>query len=220
MKTVDAATMRQIDLQAQETFGIPEILLMESAGRGVAEVLFETIKGRKGTVAFFCGKGNNGGDGFVAARVLFLQEVPVILFFTGDARALKNSALVNFQILKRLQCPIHETGRGEKIRKEISKISPLAIGVDALLGIGLQGEVREPYREMIEEVNRLSCPIVAVDIPSGLCATTGKILGCCVKAQRTVTFGLPKKGFYLGEGPSVTGEIIVKNIGYPKALLS
>ena len=91
--------------------------------------------------------------------------------------------------------------------------------MDALLEIGLKGEVREPYRGVIERMNALLCPFLAIDIPSGLCATTGRILGCCVKATQTITFGLPKKGFTLGEGPQVTGKVFVRNIGYPKELL-
>ena len=220
MKSVDALAMREIDRKAQEKFCIPEILLMESAGRETAHVILERIRDRKGTVTFFCGKGNNGGDGFVTARYLFLEEIPVLLFFIGKKESLKDSARVNFEILSRLGCPIYEVTEREDLKKEISRTAPSLLCVDALLGIGLKGEPQEPYRGVIEEMNRLPYPILSVDIPSGLCATTGKIFGCCVKASLTVTFGLPKKGFYVGVGPSVTGEVIVKNIGYPKALLS
>jgi len=220
MKAVDALSMREIDRKAQEIFCIPEILLMESAGRETAHVILERVKGQKGMVTFFCGKGNNGGDGFVAARYLFLEEVPVVLFFIGKKESLKDSAHLNFEILSRLGSPIYEITEGVDLKKEISRQAPFLLCVDALLGIGLKGEVQQPYRDVIEEINHLSCPVLSVDIPSGLCATTGRILGCCVKANQTVTFGLPKKGFYVGEGPLMTGEVIVKNIGYPKVLLS
>ncbi|MBI4436947.1 MAG: NAD(P)H-hydrate epimerase [Candidatus Omnitrophica bacterium] len=219
MEPVDAQTMRQIDLKAQETFGIPELLLMENAGRETAQVILEILNGKKGTVAFFCGKGNNGGDGFVAARHLFLQGRPVALFFIGEETRLKGSAKINFGILKRFRCPLYTLPQGSLLEETLSRTAPLIMGVDALLGIGLKGEVQEPYRSAIECINRLSCPILAVDIPSGLCATTGKVLGCSVKASQTVTFGLPKKGFYVGEGPQRTGKVIVRNIGYPQELL-
>ncbi len=212
MRSVTVSTMRNLDAKAQRLFGIPEILLMESAGRAAAEVIFKAIKGRKGRIAFFCGKGNNGGDGFVAARYTFLQRIPLSIFLVGRKNALKDSARINLDILSYYGCPIHDI-------KMISHAMPFLLGVDALLGIGLAGEVHEPYRSAIEAINRLSCPILAIDIPSGLCATTGKVLGCSVQADQTVTFGLPKKGFYLREGPQRTGRVIVKNIGYPQTLL-
>jgi len=218
MKSVDAETMRQIDLKAQEMFGFPELLLMESAGRETAQLILEEFHGKRGTVAFFCGKGNNGGDGFVAARHL-LQEMPVVLFLIGEENDLKGSAKINFEILRRLHCPIHAIPQSKSLDDLLPQTAPFLLGVDALLGIGLKGEVREPYRGVMERMNALSCPLLAIDIPSGLCATTGRILGCCVKATQTITFGLPKKGFTLGEGPQVTGKVIVRNIGYPKELL-
>ena len=221
MKSVDAAAMREIDTKAQEAFGIPEILLMERAGREAAEVIREVMReGQKGKVAFFCGKGNNGGDGFVSARYCFQQGIPLTVFLIGQKESLKSATRLNFEILSRLGCPVFEVSEGETLKRQLGQSGPFVIGVDALLGIGLSGEVKEPYRNAIEEIRRLSCPILAIDIPSGLCATTGKILGCSIKADWTVTFGLPKKGFFSGEGPSVTGKVIVKNIGYPQALLS
>ena len=220
MKSVDTFAMRQIDLKAREIFGIPELLLMESAGRETAQVILENLKGKKGTVAFFCGKGNNGGDGFVAARYLLHHEIPIVLFFVGEKNALKDSARVNFEILLRLRCPVHTVTDEKSFKKALSHTGPLIYGVDALLGIGIKGKVQEPYQSVIQQMNHLACPILAVDVPSGLCATTGRVLGCCVKASQTVTFGLPKKGFTKGEGPRRTGKVIVKNIGYPKVLLS
>lgn len=219
MKAVDASTMRRIDLKAQEDFGIPEILLMESAGRETADAIRDFLKGRTGKIAFFCGKGNNGGDGFVAARHLWLKEFSIVLFLVGKKDSLKDAARLNFEILSRMDCPLYEV-ENERGMGEVSKAAPFLLAVDALLGIGLQGEVREPYKSAIEQMNRLSCPKLSLDIPSGLCADTGRVLGCCVKADQTVTFGLPKKGFFVGVGPRMTGSIVVKNIGYPKVLLS
>ena len=220
MKPVDAARMRQIDTEAQKIFGIPELILMENAGRETAAVIQERFGQRKGTIAFFCGKGNNGGDGLVAARHLWIQDFPIIMILMGDPVSLKGSAAVNFEILRRMHGPIHIVMQTENFTTTLSGSKRWVLAVDALLGIGLEGNVRDPYRSAIEQINRLSCPIVSVDIPSGLCATTGKTLGCCVKARHTVTFGLPKKGFYLAEGPRMVGEVIVRNIGYPRELLS
>lgn len=219
MRTVDAVTMRDIDAKAQTTFGIPELLLMESAGREASQVILESMKGRAGSAVFFCGKGNNGGDGFVAARYLLLQEVPVALFLIGERGLLKGSARTHFEMLERFGCPIYELKGKESLSKATAAKGPFLLAVDALLGIGLTGDVRDPYRSVIHHMNRLGCPVFAIDIPSGLCATTGQILGSCVKADQTITFGLPKKGFYTGKGPSVTGKVTVKNIGYPKVLL-
>jgi len=219
MKVVDTAAMRDIDLRAQEEFGIPELLLMESAGREAANVILQTLPTPTQRVAVFCGKGNNGGDGFVVARYLLLNETPVTLFFLGEQSHLKTSARVNYEILERFHCPIIPV-REDRIRVAVSEEGPFQLAVDALLGIGVQGEVREPYRTGIKILNELPCPVIAIDIPSGLCADTGKPLGDCVEADKTVTFGLPKKGFFQKEGGHWVGELIVRNIGYPKVLLS
>ncbi len=221
MRSADAETMRRIDEAAQQVFGIPEILLMEGAGRETAQAILRVLpKGKKGTIAFFCGKGNNGGDGFAAARYLFLEEIPVVVFFIGRRESLKDSAKVNFEILSRLRCPIEEADSAEAFKALSAQKGPFVLAVDALLGTGLQGEVRDPLRGVIDAVNQVACPVLSVDIPSGLCATTGHVLGCCVKASYTVTFGLPKTGFSRGEGPRMTGRVIVRNIGYPKSLLA
>ncbi|MFH1858023.1 MAG: NAD(P)H-hydrate epimerase [Candidatus Omnitrophota bacterium] len=220
MKPVDASAMREIDLAAQEQYGIPELVLMESAGRETAQVALEKIKNSNESVAFFCGKGNNGGDGFVAARHLYLSGVPIAVFYIGEKKFLKGSARINFEILERFGCLIQEIRDGADLQQQLLQHGTFQLAVDALLGIGLKGEVQEPYRSVIHQINRLPCPVLAVDVPSGLCASTGRVLGCCVQAEWTVTFGLPKKGFYAEAGPSVSGEVIIKNIGYPKALLS
>ncbi len=219
MKTVDADEMRAIDQEAQERYGIPELLLMENAGREAAEALLEGFPGKEGKVAVFCGKGNNGGDGFATARHLLLREIPVVVFFIGKEENLNGSAKTHFEMLVRWRCLIRQTLTPTDLQKGVIQEGPFAMAVDALLGIGLKGEVREPYHGSIEIVNRLPCPVLSVDIPSGLCATTGRILGGCIQAERTVTFGLPKKGFFLKDGPSVTGELVVRNIGYPRELL-
>ena len=211
---MDRKTARLIDRIAIEKFAIPSILLMENAGRGTAEVIAKRFPlGPEVLVGILAGKGNNGGDGFVAARHLsnWGYKVKVILLarkseITGDAR-------VNLDIISRMDIPIIEMPPEAGFAAFPREISFASVLVDAIFGTGLEGEVRSPFREAIEAMNASGKPIVAIDIPSGLDADTGRILGVACRASVTVTFALPKKGFFLREGPSCVGEIHLVDIG-------
>lgn len=194
------------DKYAQEKLGIPSLILMENAGRGVAE---EAIKIGSKNVAVICGTGNNGGDGFVAARHLLNAGVKVKVFVVGSKKTLKADPKINLNILEKM---------GQRIKwirsaGELKGIERSALIVDALFGIGLNLPVAGLYREMIEAMNAAQAPIVAVDVPSGLNADTGAVMGAAVRAKMTVTFVAAKKGFYNNCGPRHCGKIIVRDIG-------
>ena len=213
--------MQQIDRRAQEEFGIPSSMLMENAGREASKAALDMLpKGKGKRAVCACGKGNNGGDGFVCARYLIDNGVNMDIFLLGQPNELKRDAKANFEALKKM-------GKAVKILKEKKdlelfkpKLKEAQLLIDAIFGIGLSGKVKEPYRSVIDLMNKSKKPILALDIPSGLDATDGRVLGACIKAAKTVTFALPKAGFIKNDGPGYAGEVIVADISIPKALLT
>lgn len=212
-RLLTAKCAKEIDYKARDIFGISTLVLMENAGRCVAEEAVEMLRGKK-NVAIFCGRGNNGGDGFVAARHLLVAGVRPDIFLAGSIGGLDNEARLNLEILLRLKQKITEIEK-ENLDLMKNKISRYALIIDALLGVGLIGEVRGIYPELIGIINTSKAKVLSVDIPSGLDATTGRILGCCVKAHKTVTFVAKKRGMALNQGPRVCGKIAVKDLGIP-----
>lgn len=203
---------KALDNKARERFGISTLVLMENAGRAVACEALKVLKNKSKKVAIFCGKGNNGGDGFVVARHLLVSGIKPDIFLAGKIEEVANEARINLGILIRLQQKIIEVDQ-ENLDMVRSKISRYNLIVDALLGVGLSGKVREIFRELIDIINKSKAYILSVDIPSGLDATKGKILGCCVRADKTVTFMAKKRGMVIGDGPKYCGRVVVRDLG-------
>ena len=202
----------EIEKLTQKKFGISNLILMENAGRATAEVikeLFENLKEKK--IVVICGKGNNGGDGFVTARYLFNWGANVKVYFMGHPEEFKGISFTNFNILCKMCINVSECGKID--RRMLERVDLI---VDGILGIGLKGEVRGEARDLIRKINESKKKVLSIDIPSGLNADTGEIMGEAVKADITVSFGFAKKGFYTGEGPRVCGEIEIVDIGYPR----
>ena len=211
-RTVSAKRMQALDRKATEEQKIPSIILMENAGRGAAEEIFLMLRHvLRPKVCIVCGSGNNGGDGFVVARHLKIAGVFVQCFLTADPQALKGDALVQFRIVKNSGIEVRSV-EGTTVQLERS-LRNSHITVDALFGIGLNRRIEEPFCSVIHAINEHSRKVVALDIPSGLDATTGRIWGCCVKADRTVTFQAVKSGLCKGEGPKQCGRLTVCHIG-------
>jgi len=211
IRFITSAQAKAIDCEVRERLGLSTLILMENAGRAVAEEALRILKKHKG-IAIFCGKGNNGGDGFVAARHLLTRGIKPEIFLAGRFTEVKNEARTNLEVLLKLRQkvqPIREENL-YLVRKKILKKSLL---IDALLGVGLQGEVRGIFRPLIEMINASKRYVLSVDIPSGLDADTGKALGCCVSAQRTITFVAKKKGMLLADGPKYCGKVVVADLG-------
>lgn len=213
-RTISAREAKELDLRAKEEFGIPTLLLMENAGKAVSEEVLKIIAGKKARVAIFCGKGNNGGDGFCVARHLLAAGIDPDVYLAGKINEIKGEVRVNLDILLRLGKKIFETNEQniDIVRRRISKYSFI---IDALLGVGVKGEVRGVVARLIQLINGASANILSVDIPSGLEATSGEILGCCVKANKTVTFVARKTGMLKYAGRKFCGKIIVSDIGVP-----
>ncbi len=215
MKVTTGAEMRNIDKTAIEKYGIPGIVLMENAGRCVFDICENYIsKSGKSNVLIVAGKGNNGGDGFVVARLLKNKGYSVSLIVVSEKSDIKGDALTNIEIAEKIGIDI-KTYKPEIFEKEIFKCDFI---VDALLGTGLKGEVREPYKTVIESINKSEKYVISVDIPSGLDSDTGEILGSCVVADETVTLALPKRGLYLENSFLYTGKLTVADISMPSII--
>jgi len=218
MKLVTAAEMRELDRQAIEEVGIPSLVLMENAGRTTYQILRREFPGLAGPVAVLAGRGNNGGEGCVVARYLAQDGVPVAVFLTASRDQVKGDARVNLEIAARLGVEIVEVKEEKDLNPLAHRLARAALIVDALLGTGLNSEVRGLLRQVIEEINRLRPPVLAVDIPSGLCADTGRPLGAAVKARVTVTYGWPKIGQIITPGRDYVGRLWQVDISIPPAL--
>jgi NAD(P)H-hydrate epimerase len=213
MQTVTAAQMQAIDRKAIEDYGIPGLLLMENAGRGIAEMIRDNFKARRVTI--FAGAGNNGGDGLVVARHLANHGFNVeILLFAGLAK-LKPDSAANFNMIQRLKIA-HQMIDADRTMNELLAVAEKSdLIIDALFGVGLDREITGVYRHAVEALNKSARNIVAVDVPSGLNSDTGEILGCAVKATVTATLCLPKCGLFQGQGPEHAGRVCVIDIGIP-----
>ena len=207
--------VRRLDRAAIDEFGVPGVVLMENAGRNAAEILMACEPA--GPVVICCGKGNNGGDGFVIARHLDNQGIAVRVLIFAATTALSGDAAVNFRIVERSGIPYREFS-GEVAAGELDREFRDADWiVDALLGTGAAGVVRGPFSTAIARINVSRARVLAIDVPSGLDCDTGQPLGDCVRADVTVTFVAPKPGF--GKARSNLGEVHVADIGAPRAVL-
>jgi len=219
IKYVTSQKMQEIDKRATEDFGIPSIVLMENAGYKAFCVALDMLLKKGKRVVCVCGKGNNGGDGFVCARHLINRGIETDIFLIGDPAELKKDAKINYDILQKMGKLINSLKTKEDFLRFKIKLTKARLLIDAIFGIGLSGEIKEPYRTAVEVMNQSKKPILAIDMPSGLDATTGNILGICINAKKTVTFGLPKIGLIRNHGPLNAGELITVDISLPKQLL-
>lgn len=211
-KVVTAEEMRGIDRKTIEELGISGNVLMERAGLAVAEKIRELFERRKTIV--LCGGGNNGGDGIVVARELFNLGWNVKVLLLAKEDRLSKDCRNQFAIAKKIGLPM-------QIRTKITSADlHSALVVDALLGTGLNKGVEGKMAEAISFLNNSDSPVVSVDIPSGISSDTGRVMGVAVKADNTVTFGLPKRGHLLYPGAEYSGKLFIENIGFSESLLS
>ncbi len=212
---LSARQMRDFDRRATEVLGVPSRELMESAGRGAAEHVLRRFSERQGPparVVIVAGAGNNAGDGFVVARRLLQAGITVETFLALPAVKLKGDALANHAAL---------LSRGARAI-ELTELAPLEAAlaeadliVDALFGTGLDRDITGFLADVIDCINRSGAPKLALDLPSGLHADTGRVLGVAVQASATVTFAHPKLGLCTPRGAAYAGEVTVSDIGVP-----
>lgn len=208
MEYLTREQVRSYDRRAIEQLGVPGVVLMENAGRSCAEKALEML-GCNGSALVFCGGGNNGGDGFVVARHLIMAGVSVRTVVLSPEDKYKGDALINLRILKNIGAELIF----------LSAMAPIAqylktdIVIDAILGTGFSGELRENIFAVIEEINSCGAKVLSVDVPSGLNCDTGKPSPIAVKADYTVTFVAMKAGFTYPIAAEYLGNVTVCGIG-------
>lgn len=211
--------MRSIDAAAIGTLGIPRLLLMDHAGLALARAVRTLTSASPAPIAVCCGVGFNGGDGLAAARHLHEWGYPLRILVAGRADRLREEPAVYARILRGLGCALRECATAEEAAELGSWLADAGVIIDALLGIGAAGTVREPVASLIRRINGAGKPVVSADIPSGLDGDTGRIQGVAVRAAVTVTFGLPKRGCLIANGPAHVGELVIDPITIPSSLL-
>jgi hydroxyethylthiazole kinase-like uncharacterized protein yjeF len=215
MKVSTVSEMRALDKTAIQRFGIVEELLMENAGHAVYFVLLSEfgIEGKRFLI--FCGLGNNGGDGLVVARKIHSIGGAVKVFLLGDPARFKEAAGLNYDIVSRLPIEMRQIESVEAVEADLEDCHAI---IDAILGTGITRNVEGLYRDVIESINRSGKPVFSIDIPSGIHGDTGQVMGAAVRADHTVTFGLPKLGNVLFPGYELGGRLYVSHISFPPSM--
>jgi hydroxyethylthiazole kinase-like uncharacterized protein yjeF len=221
MKLATAQDMKKIDESAVRDYSLTITKLMENAGAAVLKVLDEIHSPiSKKTFGVLCGKGHNGGDALVVARLLKQKKASVVVILVGELEDLADEPKKQYQKTKSAKVPFLFLDSREKIKAIQAALEECDVIVDGLLGTGLSRPVDGLYRELILLVGKLGKPVLAIDIPSGLSADSGSPIEEALAAQATVTFGLPKIGFFTPAASSFIGELKIVNIGFPKELLN
>ena len=220
------AQVRQVDQRAIEVYGISGLVLMDNAGRGVADRVCQlTGPGRVAVgeashkVVICCGKGNNAGDGFVIARHLDLRGFDVRVLLWAEPSQLTGDAAVNYQILQKTDVPIEIFGGRHDVGRLEQQLAGAAWIIDALLGTGARGEPRPPLDAVIDRLNAAAAPKLAVDLPSGLDCDTGEPARHTIRAAETCTFVAAKPGFFVPGADQYIGQMQVLDIGAPRRLV-
>ncbi len=217
MQALTREQIREIDRRAIEDYGIAGVVLMENAGRNAAELIRASIRDsdQPAAVCILCGRGNNGGDGFVIARHLHNAGLKVEIILLADPEKLAPDARVNHDITCKMEIPIHPFAESDAA----ACVARAQVVVDALLGTGFSGEVRPPLDRAIELINSADHALkIAIDVPSGLDCNTGRPAAATVRADLTITFVAPKTGF--ARAADYTGQVLTADIGAPRTLLN
>lgn len=217
MRVVTAESMQKVDKRAIEEFGVPGLTLMENAGRCCVDEIIRGF-GLKGHAVILAGKGNNGGDGYVIARLLSLKGWSVKVIILADREQISGDAAVNLEKLPP-EMTVFCTKSGELSTRYTEEISQTDIIIDALFGTGLASSISGIYLEAVNLINSSNPPVLSVDIPSGVNGTTGLVMGGAVRADITVTFAAAKLGHVLFPGSELTGRLVIADIGIPAEVL-
>jgi NAD(P)H-hydrate epimerase len=221
MRILNAAQMREADRRTIEEIGIPSLVLMENAGRQVVaaiEAVHSDLAERK--VAVLCGRGNNGGDGFVVARTLVQRGVDVSVFLIGRVADVRGDARTNLEILGRLGTTVVEIADGQAWELHFSEIGDCTLIVDAIFGTGLNAPLSGLMETVAADVNGASIPVVAIDLPSGLSADSHQPIGDSIEAGLTVTLAAPKISLVLPPAETRAGDIVIADIGIPAEVIA
>jgi NAD(P)H-hydrate epimerase len=216
VRILTAAQMREADRFTIEDIGIPSLVLMENAGRQVVAAIEAAYEPQlNGRIAVLCGRGNNGGDGFVVARTLMQRGVECAVFVIGAVADVRGDARVNLDILGRLGVTVVEINDEQTWELHFSEISQCTVIVDAIFGTGLKQALGGMLETVVADVNASGIPIVSIDLPSGLSADTPHLIGDCIDASMTVTLAAPKLPLILPPGEAHAGDVVIADIGIP-----
>jgi NAD(P)H-hydrate epimerase len=216
MRILTAAQMREADRYTIEEIGISSLVLMENAGRQVVaaiESAFEQLL--EGRVAVLCGRGNNGGDGFVVARTLLQRGIDTLVIVIGTVADVRGDARINLDILGRLGVTVVEVADEQAWELHFSEVSKCSLIVDAMFGTGLRSPLAGMLETVVADVNASDIPVVAVDVPSGISADTAHLIGDCIDAAMTVTLAAPKLPLVLPPAEAYAGDVVIADIGIP-----
>lgn len=212
MKIVTADAMKSIDRYCIDNLEVPSLVLMENAALKV----LNNIDMKEDNFVIVCGKGNNGGDGFAVARHLYVLGKSIDVFLIGTEEGMSEDCKVNYKILKNLGLKVNKINNVEDVNDFRESIIRSRVVIDAIFGTGLRKNVEGIYDLVISIINENSSYVLAVDVPSGFDSNSGKSLGNCVKANKTISFQLYKKGFLNYGADKLTGEIVIEEIGIPQ----
>jgi NAD(P)H-hydrate epimerase len=220
MRILTAAQMREADRYTIDEIGIPSLVLMENAGRQVVAAIEAAYEAQlNGRIAVLCGRGNNGGDGFVVARTLMQRGVDCAVFVIGVVAEVRGDARVNLDILGRLGVTVVEINDEQTWELHFSEISQCSLIVDAIFGTGLSQALRGMLETVVADINASGIPIVSIDLPSGLSADTPQLVGDCIDASMTVTLAAPKLPLILPPGEAHAGDVVIADIGVPTEVI-
>src|SRR3954466_14119412 len=220
MRILNSAQMREADRRTTDDIGIPSLVLMENAGRqavAAMEAMYSDLLDRQ--VAVLCGRGNNGGDGFVIARTLVQRGVDVAVFLIGSVGDVRGDARTNLDILGRLGVTVVEIADSQAWELHFSEVRDCSLIVDAIFGTGLRAPVSGLIESVIADVNASGITVVSIDLPSGLSADSPEPIGESVQADTTVTLAAPKLPLVLPPGERRAGDIVIADIGLPSGVL-
>jgi len=215
MKVSTVSQMRQMDSTAIEEYGIEDTILMENAGHAAYSIIDKEIGVADKKFIVFCGGGNNGGDGFVVARKIFSNGGVVKVFLLCTKDSFKGAARKNLKILESMPIAMRKVENVDSIRSNLYHCDVI---VDAIFGTGLTRNVEGIHKEIIDAVNMSGKSVISLDIPSGIAGDSGQVMGAAIKADYTVTFGLPKIGNILYPGFAYCGDLTVTHISFPPAI--
>jgi NAD(P)H-hydrate epimerase len=220
MRVLNTQQMREADRRTIDEIGIPAIVLMENAGRqavAAMEAAFEDLA--TSHVGVLCGRGNNGGDGFVVARTLVQRGVETSVFLLGGVADVRGDARTNLEVLGRIGLTVVEITNAQEWELHFSEISRCDLLVDAILGTGFHGQLSGLLETVVADVNGLGVPVVAIDLPTGVSADTPDVEGEAIEASMTVTLAAPKIPLVLPPADSHSGDLVIADNGIPLPLL-
>jgi len=219
MRVLNTEQMREADRRTIEDIGIPSIVLMENAGRqsvAAMEAAFEDLA--MSHVAVVCGRGSNGGDGFVVARTLVQRGVDATVFLLASVSEVRGDARANLEVLGRIGVSVVEITNAQEWELNFTQVSESDLVVDAILGTGFRGRLTGLLETVVADLNALGVPIVSIDLPTGLSADTQVIDGPAIEASMTVTLGAPKIPLVLPPADTHAGDLVIADIGIPLPL--